>query len=109
VRKHSQAQSVRLEVRRADDELRVYVVDDGVGIGDDTQQPPGHFGMELMRELAEDLGGTLKVDSASGKGTQIEAYLPLVLPAAHPGVDSTGLAASEYRGTAAVGNGQVSA
>jgi signal transduction histidine kinase len=106
VRKHAQAQSVRLEVRRADDELRLYVIDDGIGMSADTQRPPGHFGMELMRELAEDLGGTLKIDSVSGQGTQIEAYLPLVLPAAQPSGDSTGLAASEYRGTTAVGNGQ---
>jgi signal transduction histidine kinase len=106
VRKHAHAQSVRLEVRRADDELRLYVIDDGVGIGDDSQRPPGHFGMELMRELAEDLGGTLKVDSASGKGTQIEAYLPLVLPAAPITGESSGLAASEYRGTSSVGVGQ---
>lgn len=97
VRKHANAQSVRLEVRRAEDELRLYVVDDGVGIDELGTRPVGHFGMELMRELAEDLGGTLRVDSDTGKGTQIEAYLPLVLPAiASPG-DSTGLAASELR------------
>ena len=82
VRKHSQAQSVKLEVRRADDELRVYVSDDGVGMRGESRVS-GHesFGMDLMRELAEDLGGTLHVVSNAGTGTQIQAYLPLVLPA----------------------------
>ncbi|HUG17242.1 MAG TPA: sensor histidine kinase [Thermomicrobiales bacterium] len=97
VRKHARAQSVRLEVRRAEDELRLYVVDDGVGMDEHDPRPVGHFGMELMRELAEDLGGTLRVDSDAGKGTQIEAYLPLVLPALSTGGDSSGLAASELQ------------
>lgn len=94
VRKHANAQSVRLEVRRAEDELRLYVIDDGVGMlnGNGTT---GHFGMEIMRELAEDLGGTLHIDSESGKGTKIEAYLPLVLPAVSAFNDSSGLAAAE--------------
>jgi signal transduction histidine kinase len=95
VRKHANAQSVRLEVRRAEDELRLYVVDDGLGIAKDHQRPEGHFGMELMQELAEDLGGTLKIDSDTGKGTRIEAYLPLVLPAELTATPATGLAASE--------------
>ena len=94
VRKHANAQSVRLEVRREEDELRLYVIDDGVGMLNGTG-PHGHFGMEIMRELAEDLGGTLRVDSESGKGTTIEAYLPLVLPAMSSFNDSSGLAAAE--------------
>jgi signal transduction histidine kinase len=95
VRKHANAQSVRLEVRRAEDELRLYVVDDGLGIARDGQRPEGHFGMDLMQELAEDLGGTLKIDSETGKGTKIEAYLPLVLPAEISEARASGLAASE--------------
>jgi signal transduction histidine kinase len=91
VRKHSRAQSVKLEVRRAEDELRVYVSDDGVGMHGQPRVPGREsFGMDLMRELAEDLGGTLHVESDEGKGTQIQAYLPLVLPAepADDGYDS---------------------
>ncbi|MEX1157511.1 MAG: histidine kinase, partial [Thermomicrobiales bacterium] len=95
VRKHANAQSVRLEVRRAEDELRLYVIDDGIGMTDGSG-PHGHFGMEIMRELAEDLGGTLHIDSGSGRGTKIEAYLPLVLPAVSALNDSSGLAASEF-------------
>jgi len=95
VRKHAHAQSVRLDVRRAEDELRLYVVDDGLGMTGDGDGPVGHFGMELMRELAEDLGGTLTIDSVSGKGTSIEAHLPLLLPAEHSVSLTSGLAASE--------------
>lgn len=82
VRKHANAQSVRLEVRRADEELRVFISDDGVGMSSGgPNDGREHFGMELMRELAEDLGGTLDVSTGNGKGTEISARLPLVLPA----------------------------
>lgn len=93
VRKHANAQSIRLEVRRADDELLVLVADDGDGMQRGSQ--PGHFGVEQMRELAEDLGGTLDIDTGPGRGTTIEARLPLVLPAEPRAGAPSGLAASE--------------
>jgi signal transduction histidine kinase len=96
VRKHSRAQSVKLEVRRAEDELRVYVVDDGVGFsGDPRSSTRESFGLELMRELAEDLGGTLEVVSDSGRGTRIQACLPLVLPVTASVDEGDGLAEAE--------------
>jgi hypothetical protein len=61
--------------------------------------------MELMQELAEDLGGTLKIDSESGKGTRIEAYLPLLLPAELNATAVSGLAASEFPSIDTTGNG----
>ena len=87
--------------------MRLYVIDDGMGIPADGQTVDGHFGMELMQELAEDLGGTLKIDSEAGKGTRIEAYLPLLLPAEHSTSNMSGLAASEVASMdpVAVGNG----
>jgi signal transduction histidine kinase len=80
VRKHANANSVRLEVNRTDEELKVCVYDDGVGMpGNVPPQRPGHFGVEQMRELAEDLGGKLTIESQSGHGTTIEATLPLAV------------------------------
>lgn len=98
VRKHAHASSVRLEVNRTDDELKVCVYDDGVGIpGNAPPQRPNHFGMEQMRELAEDLGGKLTVDSETGHGTTIEATLPLaVSPGCVGTLKGTGLGPSEY-------------
>ena len=98
VRKHANASSVRLEVSRTDEELHVCVHDDGVGIdGDGPRSLPDHFGIEQMRELAEDLGGHLSINSLSGAGTTIEATLPLAVAGgfAHTR-SSSGLHASEY-------------
>lgn len=98
VRKHANASSVRLEVNRTDEELHVCVYDDGIGIANTAPASiHGHFGIEQMRELAEDLGGHLSIDSQSGRGTTIEATLPLAITGGFPGPRPvTGLSASEF-------------
>ncbi len=80
IRKHAVASDVRVEVQLEDDELLVTVADDGVGF--DSGLPvarEGHFGMEQMRELAEDMGGSLLVESVPGSGTRVHARIPLVV------------------------------
>jgi signal transduction histidine kinase len=80
VRKHAQAESVHLEVRRVDGAVEIAVTDDGVGIQGDT--PAGHFGLEQIRELAEESGGDLAIESATGTGTTVKARIPLPKPLA---------------------------
>ena len=80
VRKHANADSVRLEVRRVDDAVEIAVTDDGAGI--QGSAPAGHFGLEQIRELAEETGGRLEVSPASdGAGTSVKAWIPLSSPA----------------------------
>jgi signal transduction histidine kinase len=81
VRKHSQAESVRLEVRRVEDAVEIAVMDDGVGI--QGKAPAGHFGLEQIRELAEETGGRLEIAPAQGDGagTLVKAWIPLSAPA----------------------------
>jgi signal transduction histidine kinase len=57
--------------------LRIAVIDDGIGI--DSSHPIG-VGLRSMRERAEELGGTLTIESAIGKGTTIIAQLPIQNP-----------------------------
>lgn len=79
IRKHAVAADVRVQVRLEDDELLVTVADDGVGFNSDIPVArEGHFGMEQMRELAEDMGGSLLVESVPGSGTRVRARIPLV-------------------------------
>ena len=98
VRKHADANSVRLEVTRREGDLVLLVVDDGVGIDDPTQLPIDHFGMVQMRELAEDLGGEITIHSEPGRGTHVEARLPLLVPTSggKSSIQGSGLSASEY-------------
>lgn len=79
IRKHAEANSVRVEVAREDDALHLQVIDDGRGFQpDDTGTEAGqHFGLTQMRELAQEMGGHLFIDSQPGSGTRIEALIPL--------------------------------
>ena len=74
--RHGHAKHIRLELEERP-ELRVRVVDDGVGFDaaavDDRR---GHHGLTGMRERAEEVGGRLEVESAPGEGTTIVVTLP---------------------------------
>jgi signal transduction histidine kinase len=72
---HAQARhcQVRLEM---DDELRVEIVDDGVGVATG-RDAYGGLGLLSMRERAVELGGTCVVEPAPGGGTRVFASLPL--------------------------------
>ena len=74
VRKHANADSVRLEVHRVNGEVEIVVTDDGVGFSGGS--PDGHFGLEQIRELAEETGGRIEIGSSPGAGTAIRAWIP---------------------------------
>lgn len=90
VRKHADADSIQLEVRRDAHGVEVGVVDDGVGF--DGMGQAGHFGLEQIRELAEGTGGRVEIGSLPGIGTSVRAWIPL--PGAPP-TDETSLAWAE--------------
>ncbi|MCD7053784.1 sensor histidine kinase [Rhodococcus sp. BH2-1] len=75
VRPHSRARRVRAASSYSVEEVRIDIVDDGVGFD---QREAGGFGLRSMRERLrlEELGGTLVVESAPGDGTAIAATLP---------------------------------
>jgi signal transduction histidine kinase len=74
--RHARASRVDLRLASGDAELRLEVVDDGVGF-DPTEPFPGHLGLRSMLERAEALGGWLSIESAPGQGTSLRAGLPL--------------------------------
>ena len=70
VAKHSQAHSVTMEMNRTDNHLRLRIEDDGVGISNVPNSQRPTFGLAGMRERISTLGGTLRVESRKGKGTE---------------------------------------
>jgi signal transduction histidine kinase len=70
--KHAQASSATVEVARADGQISVEVVDDGVG-GADTE---GGSGLRGLADRVEALGGRLRVWSPRGGGTRVRAEIP---------------------------------
>ncbi|MFP5376623.1 MAG: histidine kinase [Acidimicrobiia bacterium] len=73
--KHAGAGEITIELELGESELRVAVRDDGRGFdADDT----GHRGGLLhMQDRARSFGGTLRIRSSPGAGTEVEATFPL--------------------------------
>jgi signal transduction histidine kinase len=73
--KHSEASRIDLSLAQRDGSLVLSVRDDGVG-GADAGRGSGLVG---LTDRVEALGGSIRVSSRPGKGTQITAELPLEL------------------------------
>ncbi|MCR4410844.1 MAG: histidine kinase [Thermoguttaceae bacterium] len=78
-RRHSRSKRVRIALSEEADRLRVEIRDWGTGF-DPHGIPPGHFGLEGIRERARLLGGEATIESAPGQGTSIHVHLPLSWP-----------------------------
>ncbi len=69
--KHASASEIAVScVTAPDGNHTVYIRDNGVGIGE-PNEPAGHYGLNIMRERAERLGGTLSFSQPSGGGTLV--------------------------------------
>ncbi len=74
---HARASRVDVRLERSDEWLELEVHDDGVGL--DGRGKEG-TGIGSMRERAELLGGTLRLTSTPGGGTQVAARIPVGAP-----------------------------
>jgi signal transduction histidine kinase len=81
VRKHAgDPDQVSVQLRVETGQLHLAVIDDGAGF--DPQSPPlgaagPHFGLQVMRQRAERIGGQFAVRAAPRQGTRIEVCVPL--------------------------------
>jgi len=81
-RKHAKASMITVNVYKQEDVVLVNISDNGVGF-DTTEaekkamERGGHLGMINLRERAEMVGGTLRMESAAGKGTSITVVVPI--------------------------------
>lgn len=82
VRKHSNADSVKIKTEKRDEDLFLIVEDDGVGFDPEAiaaeQESGKHLGLVAIRERAELLGGEMTIDSEPGRGTRITVRIPMV-------------------------------
>jgi PAS domain S-box-containing protein len=77
-RKHARGAAVEVTLGERDHGYFVRVRDEGDGFdaGVLTSSPTGHMGLSSMRERAEMAGGWWRVDSAPGRGTTVECWVP---------------------------------
>jgi signal transduction histidine kinase len=78
VAKYAQAQRVEVDLHAQDGKAVVSVTDDGCGFDLNQRTSSGH-GLAGMRFRVQSRGGTMTLRSARGRGTRIEAALPLTM------------------------------
>ena len=82
--KHARASQVELRLDQTDGKVTIEVCDNGKGF-DTSSSFPGHLGLHSMQERVKSLGGELRIESTPGKGTCIQARVPV-----HNAADNTG-------------------
>lgn len=71
---HAGAKNAKVTIAQSSEQITVEIIDDGHGFDPERQRGMGILGME---ERVRRLGGTLKIESAPGKGAKVKAELPL--------------------------------
>lgn len=74
IRKHSQAQNVRVILRSTPQgECEILLEDDGVGMntGSNPDTHRDHYGLHIMAERAKRINGDIRIESEPGEGTRI--------------------------------------
>ncbi|MEX0386978.1 type IV pili methyl-accepting chemotaxis transducer N-terminal domain-containing protein [Spiribacter onubensis] len=77
--RHARAERATVSIARdlAQNRLLLKIEDDGVGIDTTTVSDNGdHYGLNIMRERALQLGGTWKVEPIGSGGTRVEVGVP---------------------------------
>ena len=81
IEKHASARHIVVRLSKKGEFIRLAIKDDGAGFSP-SQSPgnpesKGRLGLISMRERAASVGGTLRVKSVFGAGTEIEAVVPI--------------------------------
>jgi two-component system, NarL family, sensor histidine kinase UhpB len=77
VMRHAGARQVEVHLWVQDGAAHLRISDDGVGIGDRDRAKSGCFGLLSTSERLTQLGGTLRVFGVAGRGTTLDASVPL--------------------------------
>lgn len=72
--RHANARSISITIDRHDDDLRLVIRDDGVGI---SAHGRGHgLGLIGIQERARELGGSARIESGPNQGTELTVVMP---------------------------------
>jgi signal transduction histidine kinase len=75
---HAHANRIEAEITYAEHHLRVRIRDDGTGIDSSVLATgrEGHWGLQGMRERAQQIGAQLEIWSHAGAGTEVDLLIP---------------------------------
>ncbi len=79
VRRHALASEVGVKLEKTNQTVEMVVKDNGRGfvLDDLEKSPPGYHGLNIIKERAEGLGGSVDISTAPGEGTEIRVSLPI--------------------------------
>ena len=77
--KHANASNLSISVAGVNGSVRLEVADDGAGFDPETANghSGGHFGLQVLGDLARDAGGRFDVSSARDEGTRVRMEVPV--------------------------------
>ena len=77
--RHSGARRIHLEIAFGAETVTLRIDDDGCGFEGERSgtEEDGHYGLTTMKERAEEVGGALTIKTSAGRGTSVEAVIPL--------------------------------
>ena len=80
IRKHAQVKEARLLLLLSDEQAQIMVEDEGIGFDlsrqTNNENPGMHFGLTIMQQRSQEIGGELQIRTAPGKGTKIIIQIP---------------------------------
>jgi nitrate/nitrite-specific signal transduction histidine kinase len=77
VRQHAQARHVMVRLTESADCMALTVEDDGTGLPASDPEGDDHFGLRIMRERVQSVGGELELESRAGAGTTLHVLVPV--------------------------------
>jgi two-component system nitrate/nitrite sensor histidine kinase NarX len=84
IAKHSLARQARLSIRQRPQQIEILIEDDGSGMAamalvahESASGTQSHFGIEIMQERAQRLGGSVELSEREGGGTRVRLTLPV--------------------------------
>jgi signal transduction histidine kinase len=80
IQKHANAARIGIELSFEPDSVRLVVKDDGKGFDTTAMRNSNHFGLDVMKERTETIGGVFQLSSRPGHGTQIMVTVPSRAP-----------------------------
>jgi NarL family two-component system sensor histidine kinase LiaS len=76
--RHAKATQIVVKLFTLEGQVRMRISDDGIGFDPDGEKLTS-YGLRSMQERVAEVGGSLEIYSAAGKGTQVEVRIPLML------------------------------
>lgn len=79
--RHAKASKMEIRLQRPTETIRLTIRDNGIGFEMDAQKHAS-YGLMSMKERVNEIGGSLNIITAPGKGTRIDIRVPVMAAAA---------------------------